>query len=214
MTILRARRATRLLTLLVALFLVAAACDNGDDAAGDADLTTTSGGDATSTSVADAADQCTPSEPQTGLDVEPVSGEPEGGPLFVESVAHAARADDCVEEVTFQLEDVEGGSPGYDVRYDSPPFEDISGEAKPVDGGAFIRLTLSNVSTVDLATETPRETLDSIDEAADGAVVRDIELISDFEAVTDWVVGLDIERPFTVEFDATTSRLVVTISTS
>ena len=148
-----------------------------------------------------------------GADTQQSEGE--GGPLFIDSIVHAELEHACAEEVAFRVEEPESGSRvAYEVGYSSGPFEDPSGRAATVKGEAFLRVVLLNATTVDLSGNEPRETMTFQGQPTEGAAVRDIVKVSDFEGVSEWVIGVDARRPFTAEYDADSREFLVTISTA
>jgi hypothetical protein len=107
--------------------------------------------------------------------------------------------------------------PGYAVEYTEPPFSECgSGEEVDVsdwDASAYVTVRLEPSGTGDQSTgepvyEGPRD----ID--TDGDVLKHIRRICDFEAVNEWVIGLDEELPFDVATFDDPSRLVIDVSQS
>jgi hypothetical protein len=105
--------------------------------------------------------------------------------------------------------------PGYSVGYSEPPFSECgSGEEVDVedwDASAYLSVRLEPSGTGDPETGKPiyKGTRD-ID--TDGEVLKHIRRICDFEAVNEWIVGLDEERPFDVMTLDDPSRLVIDVS--
>jgi hypothetical protein len=103
------------------------------------------------------------------------------------------------------------GQPQYIVGYEDPPFVETSGEEVDVDGNAFIYVNISPALTHDVDTFEPTYTGD--EELRPGfAPIVEIQFLGDFEAVMEWVIGLDSERPFTVEILQDPLRLVIDIA--
>lgn len=204
-----------LLAVLAATLLALTGCDDGDGGDGGDAVTTTSTASTTTTAAADerAAGECPLDEPVEEMGTAQVRAEPEGDLFFIEVVDHAVAPGACLEQVTFFFEEGVAGEPGYEVAYASPPFEDQGGRETGVVGDAFLRVVLLNGTTVDLSGEEPRETLTSQREPPPGAVVRDIAMVSDFEGVSEWVIGLDTRRPFRVEFSPDEPILTVDVFT-
>ena len=105
--------------------------------------------------------------------------------------------------------------PGYSVEYDEAPFSECgSGQEVDVadwDASAYLTVRMEPSGTGDQETgepvyEGPR------DIAADGEVLKHIRRICDFEAVNEWVIGLDEERSFEVSTFDDPSRLVIDVS--
>lgn len=102
--------------------------------------------------------------------------------------------------------------PSYRVTYVDPPIvEDASGHEVEIAGTAFLELRLEPAAGVDLTDEGAEETYTGPDRiSVDGAhVVTEVVRIGDFEANLAWVVGLDQQVPFGVEFLEDPLRLVV-----
>lgn len=103
------------------------------------------------------------------------------------------------------------GTPMYVIGYESPPFIATSGEAIPVAGAAFLAIHLTPASTYDIDTAVLTYTGDRVLEPG-YAPVSQIVLIDDFEAVSHWVIGLDAQRPFTVDVLQDPLRVVIDIA--
>ncbi|HLF99861.1 MAG TPA: hypothetical protein VI916_05280 [Acidimicrobiia bacterium] len=189
MTILRARP----VVVFLALLFVTAACDNGDDSPGDADLTTTSTPQTSEALADDGSPECESPDPKEERNAQPIEG-----PAFIQWVL--TTAEDCSEDVEFEYElSTPETRLGYEIGYADGPFEDPSGRVTPVKGDAFLRVVLLNGTTVDLSQESVRETLAGDPKVAETArLVKDVVMITDFEGVSEWVVGLDRVRPFRV----------------
>lgn len=189
----------RAVLFAAALLAGGAACDNGDDGGEPADQATTT----SSTSGTDDTDAggnvATVCDPQG--DTEPKDEPAEGGLVFVTSVTAGVTDPPCVEQVAFGLE--EPGEPGtrlgYEIGYAEGPFADVSGAEADVEGEAFLRIVLHNGTTADLSGEEPRITFDEEPALADDlALITDVVQVSDFEGVSEWVIGLTAELPFDV----------------
>ena len=103
------------------------------------------------------------------------------------------------------------GQPLYFVGYEDPPFVEISGEEVDVDGNAFIYVNISPALTYDIDTFEPTYTGD--EELRPGfEPIVEIQFLGDFEATMEWVIGLDSERPFTVDIFQGPLRLVIDIA--
>jgi hypothetical protein len=177
--------------LRIALLLtVLAACGNDQDPVvgpgSDETTTTRSASGASSTS--------TTSDAGAGFGTAEVSGEGAGrGLLKTVTATHAGD----VDRVTFTFE---GDLPGYRVGYvERPITEDGSGEEVTVDGGAVLGVRFEPASGFDLSGEgrqvfTGPTRLDLATTA-----VLDVVRTGDFEAVLQWVIGVDTAgTPFRV----------------
>ena len=103
------------------------------------------------------------------------------------------------------------GTPIYTVGYQDPPFLETSGDEVDVDGTAFIHVTISPALTHDIDTFDPvYEGDDEIRPGFDPVV--ELQLLGDFEAYLEWVIGLDGEHPFTVEVFQDPLRVIIDIA--
>lgn len=184
----------KLLVALFAMTLIAAGCD-GDD---DSQPSLPSESSTTSTSSAAGDDGDDPScDFEGSRDQERV--EPEGIPLVVTDVEIVVVDDGCVEAVTFSIREREGAeSPqlGYDVKPAEPPFVATNDEQIEVEGESFVGITLLNGSTLDENFEQAYTGPDTI--SGDADLVVEVVKVSDFEGVSEWVVGLNGPYPFVV----------------
>lgn len=186
--------------VLVAIF--GTACDDGGGEVVGTDATTSSSeaGAVTDQEAADTGSACTASEDRemaetAGTDDE--SAVLAGGLAFITDVMHDSAP--CFQIVRFDFElDSPDTEVGYEVGYEAGPFEDVSGRAVAVEGEAFLRVVFLNGSTVDLSSEVPRETYTDEPAVAPGAPVVDIVKVSDFEGVSEWVIGLTEKLSFDV----------------
>lgn len=193
----------RLAASLLALALVAGACDDGD---GGTDGATTTTSSTTTTTFNEAAELC---DFAGGLDT--VREEPEGGPMLIDDVQHEIVLESCVEQVAFAFRQPEAGSElGYEVVYSEGPFRDVSGRTIEVEGEAFLEVALLNGTAVDLSGEEFEETFTGpVEVAGNAEFVVDVVSISDFEGVSEWVIGLDARHPFNVTYDPDVPSLTV-----
>lgn len=149
----------------------------------------------------------------TGGTAEVTAGDfPSGGGevALLEDVRVAAH--DGFDRIVWEFagEDV----PSYRIRYVEPPVrEDGSGNEVEVAGEAFLEVSLTPASGVDLSGEDYRETYEGprrID-APPGGVVAEVVRTGDFEAHLTWVVGVEREAPFAVAWLEQPLRLVVDV---
>lgn len=187
----------RLLVALFAMTLVAAGC--GGDSDGDSQPLPPSESSTTSTTGAAADDgEDLSCDFEGSRDQE--RAEPEGIPLVVTDVGVVVVDDGCIEAVTFSIREREGAeSPelGYEVRPAEPPFVATNDEEIEVEGESFVEITLLNGSTLDENFEQAYTGPDAI--SGDADLVVEVVKISDFEGVSEWVVGLNAPYPFVVD---------------
>lgn len=106
--------------------------------------------------------------------------------------------------------------PGYLVQYvDGPVVADPSGEVVEVAGDHVLAIRLEPSSGFDLLDRPDMPTYTGPTRiSADTAVVTEAVLTGDFEAVLNWVLGIDGERPFLVTTLDSPPRLGVDVATS
>lgn len=107
--------------------------------------------------------------------------------------------------------------PDYVVEYAEGPFSECgSGEPVSTDSWnatAYLTVRLEPSSTADLSKEDVPQTYDGPrDIEVDGDVLKHLKVICDFEAVLEWVVGLDARHDFTVFTLPDPARIVIDIS--
>ena len=164
-----------------------------------------------STTVTAPSTTTTPTDPMAGAGTSIVVGPTSAkGTALLERVAVGRH--EGYDRVVFQFRD--NGVPGYRVEYVAPPFaEDGSGNPVSVDGKAFIHIRMEPASGFDLNTgegqliyKGPRRIEGS---TAGTSVVQELVRTGDFEAVLNWVIGLDEKVDFRVTTAASPSRLIV-----
>jgi hypothetical protein len=129
------------------------------------------------------------------------------------------RLDDCADQVVFQFRsDATDLPPGYAVEYRPGPFRDFtSADEIDVGGEAYLVVELAKTLLVEVTdpendpdgepTYTGRESIDpsGLNHLSEARIVQGRE------GVTQWVLGLDSERPFTIDAASAPPRMVVTI---
>lgn len=107
--------------------------------------------------------------------------------------------------------------PGYLVEYADPPFSEC-GSGKPIatdtwHAKAFLRVRLEPSSSVDMeAPNAPTTYNGSRDIYVGAPALKHLKVDCDFEAVFEWVVGLDARHEFTVFTLDDPARIVIDIS--
>jgi hypothetical protein len=102
--------------------------------------------------------------------------------------------------------------PGVDAKYVQPPItEDASGRTIDVKGSAFLSIRMEPASGVDLSSgsATPEETYTGPKQIDGSGPIAEVRQTGDFEANMTWVIGLDGERAYRVEADASTVRVYI-----
>jgi hypothetical protein len=197
------RDVRRLSAIAAALVVVAGLTACGDD---DDDIV--SGDDPTTTA---AASSTTSSSFPGGT--TPVSEPPPDdlGVALLTDLRVAGHPDEGLERVVLEFRN---GVPGYEVALAEPPFtEDGSGDEVAVDGGGFLRVRMQPASRADLSGEDVVLTYEGPDRVTgDTEVITEVVRTGDFEAVLEWIVGLDGERAFHVYALDGPPRLVIDVA--
>ncbi len=120
---------------------------------------------------------------------------------------------DAFERVVFEFAgDV---LPGYAVQYVSPPFvADPSGEPVDVAGDAFLAVRMVWASGFDLSGDLGQVYTGPTRLTVGAPVVAELVQTGDFEAVLNWVIGVNGRRPFRVSTLVDPVRLVIDVSTT
>lgn len=109
------------------------------------------------------------------------------------------QASDCTDVMSFLFW---GGTPGWSVSYRSGPLVlDPSGQRVVLAGAAHLVVRFEPASGVDLSRPEAATIYDGPTDMTPSAPsgIRQLRRLGDFEGVTTWAVGLDQQRPFTVE---------------
>ena len=181
------------------------------------------------TLLAGACDRSDTEDPQTAPTATAAAPTPEPTPCVLEDASEKTRSnesDQPFSPVTDVRWDTSKGCPrivfefrdhvpGYTVEYADAPFSECgSGEEVDVDewdatGYLSVRMEPSGGGDM----ETGKPTYDGPrDISVDGDVLKHLRRVCDFEAVYEWVIGVDEERPFEVRAFEDPSRLVVDIT--
>lgn len=137
------------------------------------------------------------------------SAQPEWAPL-----ADLRHSTEGCPRIVFEFTDHE---PDYLVEYAEEPFSECgSGEEVSTAGWeaeAFLRVRLEPSGTADLSDPSAKQTYEGPrDIEVDGPVLKRMRVICDFEAVLEWVIGLDERRQFSVVVLDDPSRIVIDVS--
>jgi hypothetical protein len=134
--------------------------------------------------------------------ITPVKGPATTQAALLTNVAELG--DRCLDHVVFDFTGKGTDPPGYTVTYGVPPFlADASGAVVPVAGSAFVTVRISPGYGYDY--ETGRTTYNGPKSVpiAHTNHVRAIVETGDNEGVLNWVIGLDVKRPFSVHATGT-----------
>lgn len=189
----------RLLVALFAVALVAAGCDGDGDGDSQPPAPTESSTTSTTSAAAATDDDEEPSCDFAGSR-DRQRAEPQGIPLVITDVEIAVVDDGCVEAVTFSIREREGAespSLGYEVEPDEPPFVATNDEEIEVEGESFVRVTFLNGSTLDENFEQAYSGPDEI--GGEDDLIVEVVKVSDFEGVSEWVVGLNSPYAYVVD---------------
>ena len=104
--------------------------------------------------------------------------------------------DEGFTRVVFDFEP--GDVPWWSAEYTSGPFNSTGDGVIPVSGTDFLRVILSS-TTYDLTGAEVRITYDGSERIpANTNSVTEVVLIDDFEGVSEWVIGVNGNKPFSV----------------
>lgn len=191
----------RLTALLLVFGLLAAACGDDDDDDNTSTTTTTS---TTSTTVATVTTSTTEA-PTTTTTAFDGSTAPAEGPGTATGTALLTDVQVAPGQVTFTFRDA---TPGYRVGYTSDPItQDGSGEPVAVEGDAHLTVRFEPSSGYDM--EAGAESYTGPDRVPGDDPITEVVRTGDFEAVLNWVIGLDAERAFRVEADGSTVTIFI-----
>ncbi len=191
----------RPLLVVCVLALALGACDSGSSQ--------TTSATTTSTAVGTPAGSC-PTFHGTTSRAASVGTRPIG--LLTDATAGVAG---CLDEVTFTFQSLGSGTPpGYVVEYKDPPFSDGDPPHEvPLDGVAFLAVTISPAASVDITQEdTPRTYFGNLllqyEDHHHLVLVRKFD---DLLGSVQWVIALDGKRPFLVDSAANPTRISIYI---
>jgi hypothetical protein len=202
--------------LLAAGLLLLAACGSDDDS-DDATSTTRS---STSTSTMRATTTTTPAATTTNP-TDPCPPLPGATTNPTDSVTTSATAlltdvqlatGDCTDSVSFTFTVTGADAPGYHVAYVPGPItQDASGEPVTVAGGAYLSVRFEPAYGYDFNTGEDTYTGPDRVSAPGAFFVQEVVQTGDFEAVLNWVIGVDQQRPYTVTSTGSGTTRTVTI---
>jgi hypothetical protein len=152
------------------------------------------------------------SVPDGSLQPQRSDTNPESAP--VTAVRYTRRTEEGCPRIVFEFTD---HVPGYAVAYADGPFSECgSGDAVPTDGWdatAFLTVRLEPSASVDTTDPNASQTYTGPrDIDVGGRVLKHMKVICDFEAVFEWVVGLDAKHDFAVFTLDDPSRIVIDVS--
>ena len=137
------------------------------------------------------------------------------GPVFLDSVELGDH--EGYERVVFTFDGAEA-LPSWRVEYVDEVRQSGSGNPVEVAGSAYLNVTLSGATGVDLSGEQPEEVYTGPDRlsGSDAALsaVQEVVEAGDFEATMSWAIGVDEQRPFRAFTLTDPARLVVDVVTS
>jgi hypothetical protein len=128
-------------------------------------------------------------------------------------VVDVRQTEDGCPRIVYEFKDV---VPGYKVAYADGPFSECGSGAEvdttAWDATAFLDVRLEPSGGPDIEGEGEPYYKGPRDIAVDGAVLKHMKVICDFEGVVEWVIGLDAEHPFDVNTFEDPPRLVIDVS--
>src|SRR5262249_53640020 len=176
------------------------------------DTTATTATTASTTSTAPSSTTTTTCPPAPPLPPQPVKSPTVGAAQLLTDVSVAST--NCVDDVTFDFTSKTADPPSYTIQYQPGPFvQDGSGAPVTVKGNAFIVVKLSPAYGFDFETNKQTYTGPQHVVPPTGAHhVAEVVETGDFESVVTWVIGVDSQRPFTVEATGIPQhRLVISV---
>lgn len=152
------------------------------------------------------------SVPDGSLEPQRSDTNPEFAP--VTAVRYTRRTEEGCPRIVFEFTDHVSG---YAVEYANGPFSECgSGEAVPTEdwgATAFLGVRLEPSGSVDTSDPNARQTYTGPrDIDVGGRVLKHMKVVCDFEAVFEWVVGVDARREFSVFTLDDPSRIVIDVS--
>jgi hypothetical protein len=198
---------------VLVLGLLLAACGSDDDDSDSAASTSRPSSSTTSsaaTSTTSDATTTVPAEP-----CPPLAGGTTGPTEHATTSATALLRDvqlttgDCTDSVAFTFDASGPDAPGYRIEYVPGPItQDASGEPVTVAGGAYLSVRFEPAYGFDF--ETGEDTYPGPGRVSSpGALfVQEVVQTGDFEAVLNWVIGVDQQRPYEVTATGTTTVTV------
>jgi hypothetical protein len=128
-------------------------------------------------------------------------------------VVDVRQTEEGCPRIVFEFKD---SVPGYKVAYGDGPFSECGSGAEvdtaTWDADAFINVRLEPSGGPDLEGEGEPYYKGPRDIAVDGAVLKHMKVICDFEGVFEWIIGVDAKHPFDVNTFEDPPRLVIDIS--
>ena len=116
------------------------------------------------------------------------------------------------ERIAFEFDG--DSAPGYTIEYASDtPRQCGSGHAMDVAGGAHLVIRMRPARAHDTGPGGRGSTIESRDRRLGDGPTRHLTLSCDFEAVVEWVLGLDERRPYRAFTLTAPARLVVDVRT-
>lgn len=119
--------------------------------------------------------------------------------------------DGCIDTVTFTFRPNPAPAPSYQIEYAEGPFQNSAGETMTPAGAVFLRVRFQPAWIADLSVESAPATYTGPRVITPTGLksVRGLALFDASEAVVGWAIGLDEQRPYSVE--ASSAKVVVTI---
>ena len=134
----------------------------------------------------------------------------EGGGVAVLDAVRTARHE-AFERVVLEFRG--DTMPGYAVEYaTAQPTQCGSGEAMQVRGRAHLLVRTSPAQAHAPVGDDERSTIPKRSIAVNQPVIEALEAACDFEAVLEWVIGVDARRPFRVTTLRAPARIVIDVS--
>jgi hypothetical protein len=191
------------------LVVVTGACGSDDDSATSPSSQSSTTMSATTTTVSESTTQPTtaPCPPLSGGTQGVTTGPSASGSANLQNAQ--LTSGDCTDVVTFTFAATTADAPGYRVEYrPGPVIRDPSGETETVAGTAYLFVRFEPAYGYDINTGQSTYTGPKRLPTTGALFVKDVVETGDFEAVMNWVIGVDQMRDYTVSTTGTSTRTV------
>ena len=201
--------------LVAAGLLLLAACSSDDDSGGAtsttrASSTSTTRPTTTTTAAETTTNPTDPCPPLPGGTTNPTDSATTSATALLTDVQ--LTTGDCTDSVAFTFTVTGADAPGYHVEYVPGPItQDASGEPVTVAGGAYLSVRFEPAYGYDFNTGEDTYTGPDRISSPGAFFVQEAVQTGDFEAVLNWVVGVDQQRPYTVTATGSGTTRTVTI---
>lgn len=204
------RPATAAVLATAAALVLMTGCSTGGDDGATPSASTSSSTSASTSASPTSSPSPSPTPTLTGAATTPVA-RPPGDAGFGLLTAVRLASHPGYDRFVLEFADA---VPGYEVRYvDRPVVADPSGETVVVAGDHVLAIRMEPASRYDLQSGTPSPGYDGPTRIPGGSgSVQEAVMTGDFEAVMQWVLGVDGKQPFLVTELSSPPRLVIDVA--